>query len=604
LTQNSSPAVPVTVRQSLRLDWLETRTFVILGWALASAYLLVQVFAGFGRPLGAFDECIPLVSAALINHARKPVVDYYYIYPPFLDYFYAIAFRILGGTMIVPRIVYSVLYIIVSVRAAGFAGCRLISVRSLKPLMALLAAVSLAGVSRLPVWPAYAFSLLAIFCYPQRDEPDSFPTTRRLFLCGLLAGASMLMRLNFGLYAAVALCFHVCLRLWVSDLQKPRKLRYAVSLIGSVAFGAALPTVLFYWSIYGSGALSAFVTIVGSTRAALPARFIILPAIETSKLLLFPFLWWVVPVIIETNGLGADSLIAGGAGAGMLLLAMAERGSLMVPYIIPALTFASFVGLALWRKRLSAAHLVFALFYAAALHYYLSRADAFHAEPLFALQGLMFISFLVPVNSMLAGNERMLSQRGAGFAALLAAICLYGNNNESISARDAIARGAGLVANWIRGPRVSDSDRVQGPAGVWKSFFSLHEEEFENGELDAVKYIASQTGPSDPIFVGAQDNSKVFASDIRLYWLTGRLPGSRYYELDPGVASSPAVQEHIILDLEMNGVNWVILQDERGEGDQSFLARMHMGSRRLDDFFSSHFGEVERFGRFSILRRR
>ena len=278
MTQNSSPAVPVTDRQSQTFDWFETRAFVILGWALASAYLLVQVLAGFGRLLGAFDDCIPLVSAALINHARKPVVDYYYIYPPFLDYFYAIAFRMLGSTMIVPRIVYSVLYIIVSVQAARFAGRRLILLRSLEPLMALLAAVSLAGVSRLPTWPAYAFSLLAIFCYPECDERDSFPTARRLFLCGLLAGASMLLRLNFGVYAAVALCFHVCLRLWLSDLPKPRKLRHAATLIVSVAFGVVLPSIVFYWSIYGSGAPSAFATIVGSTRAALPARFITLLA--------------------------------------------------------------------------------------------------------------------------------------------------------------------------------------------------------------------------------------------------------------------------------------------------------------------------------------
>jgi hypothetical protein len=298
MTQTSSPGVPVIVRQNLGFDWFETRVFAILGLAVASAYLLVQVLAGFGQRLGAFDDCIPLVSAALINHACKPVLDYYYIYPPFLDYFYAFAFRILGNAMIVPRIVYAVLYIAVSVWAARFAGGRLLLVRSIEPLMALLAAVSLAGVSRLPIWPAYAFSLLAIFCY-QCEEPYSFPTAKRLFLCGLLAGASMLMRLNFGLYAA-ALCSHGCLRLWLSDLPKPRKLRHAVTVIGSVAFGAALPSVLFYWSIYGSGALSAFATIVGSTRAALPERFMILPPFGTAKLLLFPFLWWVVPVIIET----------------------------------------------------------------------------------------------------------------------------------------------------------------------------------------------------------------------------------------------------------------------------------------------------------------
>jgi len=181
---------------------------------------------------------------------------------------------------------------------------------------------------------------------------------------------------------------------------------------------------------------------------------------------------------------------------------------------------------------------------------------------------------------------------------------VFGNNDESLPAPDALARGAGLVANWIKGPRISDSDRVHKLAGVWKSVLSQPEGEVDDGELDAVKYIASQTGPSNPIFVGARDNSRVSVSDIRFYWLAGRLPGSRYYELDAGVASTSAVQERIILDLETNGVDWVILQDEQGWGTQDFLARVHTESRRLDEFFSSHFREVERFGRFSILKRR
>jgi hypothetical protein len=136
-----------------------------------------------------------------------------------------------------------------------------------------------------------------------------------------------------------------------------------------------------------------------------------------------------------------------------------------------------------------------------------------------------------------------------------------------------------------------------------RKVFSPHEGECQDGELDAVKYLASQTEPSDPIFVGALDNSKVYNSNIRFYWLTERLPGSRYYELDAGVASIPAVQNHIILDLEKNGVNLVVLQDERGEATGPSAPRVHTESRRLDDFFSSHFREVERFGRFSILRR-
>jgi hypothetical protein len=46
MIQTSSPAVPVTVRQSLGFDAFETRAFAILGWAIASEYLLAQVLGG------------------------------------------------------------------------------------------------------------------------------------------------------------------------------------------------------------------------------------------------------------------------------------------------------------------------------------------------------------------------------------------------------------------------------------------------------------------------------------------------------------------------------------------------------------------------------
>jgi hypothetical protein len=189
-------------------------------------------------------------------------------------------------------------------------------------------------------------------------------------------------------------------------------------------------------------------------------------------------------------------------------------------------------------------------------------------------------------------------------AILVAGICIYGNSSEAIPVREVVARGARLTINWIRTPKIADSERIQGQlTGDWQSIFSPAEGGFE-GELNAIKYIASHTRVSDPIFVGARDNSMIYVNDIRVYWLTGRLPGARYFELDAGVASIAPVQDGIIRDLEKGGVNWAILQDEKGEGDLSFLARAHPESRRLDDFFITRFFEVERFGQFSVVKRR
>jgi hypothetical protein len=128
-------------------------------------------------------------------------------------------------------------------------------------------------------------------------------------------------------------------------------------------------------------------------------------------------------------------------------------------------------------------------------------------------------------------------ERGAALAILVAGICIYGNSSEAIPVREAVARGARLTVNWIKTPKIADSERIQGQlTGDWQSIFSPAEGGFE-GELNAIKYIASHTRVSDPIFVGARDNSMIYVNDIRVYWLTGRLPGARYFELDAGVAS-------------------------------------------------------------------
>jgi hypothetical protein len=163
----------VAARQNLGRDWFDAPAVEVLGWVLVSAYLLLEVLAGLATPLSIFHECIPLVSAELINHGQKPIVDFYYLYPPFVDYVYAIVFQVLGGTLLVPRIVSSILYIAVAIQAARFFRERAPALAPLGPLASLVAAVSLVSMSGLPVWPSYAFGLLAMFSYPASADPGS-----------------------------------------------------------------------------------------------------------------------------------------------------------------------------------------------------------------------------------------------------------------------------------------------------------------------------------------------------------------------------------------------------------------------------------------------
>jgi hypothetical protein len=125
----------------------------------------------------------------------------------------------------------------------------------------------------------------------------------------------------------------------------------------------------------------------------------------------------------------------------------------------------------------------------------------------------------------------------------------------------------------------------------------------EVDELKVVEFIRSKTGPGDPIFVGVRDHSRIFANDVRIYWLANRVPGCRYVQLDAGVASRADVQRQIISDLRRNAVKLAVLQDARG-GDDTFLRNVTADSKVLDNFLASTFREVARFGTFSVVERK
>lgn len=158
---------------------------------------------------------------------------------------------------------------------------------------------------------------------------------------------------------------------------------------------------------------------------------------------------------------------------------------------------------------------------------------------------------------------------------------------------------------------MSDSDRYMpsDPRNPWLSIYphERHEDRLQSGrdEFEAVRFIRSNTRPADPIFVGAKDHSRVFTNDLRFYWLAERLPGSRYIDLEAGVASLEHVQREIISDLNRSSTNWAVLTDAWEIGEESSLQKSQVqGSNLLDQHFLTNFEEVASFGKISIMRRK
>ena len=118
----------------------------------------------------------------------------------------------------------------------------------------------------------------------------------------------------------------------------------------------------------------------------------------------------------------------------------------------------------------------------------------------------------------------------------------------------------------------------------------------------ALALVDSLATPSERIFVGATAHDRVLAGDGSFYFLAGRLPGTRYHELHPGLTTTREVQETMVRDLEGNDVR-VVVRVEKGFWEEPNESRTSSGVDLLDRYLAGRFVLAGRFERYAIYRR-
>jgi hypothetical protein len=122
-------------------------------------------------------------------------------------------------------------------------------------------------------------------------------------------------------------------------------------------------------------------------------------------------------------------------------------------------------------------------------------------------------------------------------------------------------------------------------------------------QLAAVRFLRERTRADEPVFSGVKDHSRLFANNVRTYWLLDRPVPTLYVNFEPGLVTESWVQARMIEALETRRVRWVVLQRMEG-GDPTFLKRAYRGSTLLDEFLQRSFRPVVSYGDFLILQRR
>lgn len=121
--------------------------------------------------------------------------------------------------------------------------------------------------------------------------------------------------------------------------------------------------------------------------------------------------------------------------------------------------------------------------------------------------------------------------------------------------------------------------------------------------LEALQYVTKTTAPSQRILSATGRHDKVFINDNAFYFISGRLPGTRWNQYDPGVQTSATVQQEMIRELEEGGVDLVVRDRSWDSQMEPNKSADSSGVTLLDDYISENFSEVFVTGAISIYRR-
>lgn len=123
-------------------------------------------------------------------------------------------------------------------------------------------------------------------------------------------------------------------------------------------------------------------------------------------------------------------------------------------------------------------------------------------------------------------------------------------------------------------------------------------------KIEAARYIARITEPEERILSATGRHDKIFVNDIAFYFITQRLPGTRWHQYDPGVQTTRPIQEDMIRELEEFNVRIIVKNDTWDHYSEINGSAKSSGVFILDEYIAQNYREIKRFGAIAILERK
>ncbi len=567
-------------------------------------------------PVNLYDESILLVSSMLVDQGLIPHRDFWSIYPSLAYYLNSWVFDLLGASVVSARLLQALLYVLFL--GALFLHFRRVGDLGLSTSLAFtLAATLFIGKAFIqPWWPAYALCALGLLLYLHAESADPLKRGAVLAISGLFTGLACLARLNFGSYIAGA----VLVATLVPDCEErhtePRAMAKRLLECCLCAFPIAVCAAAYLLTREGldRAALEQLLSHATSglgTRRMLP--------IDISHTPFTAFLLAVCAAALPLVWLSLRSAGASGrtqGGTGMRLALFAAVGVTLVltaggnyPGVLRAMAIYTALSLVLARlfgAPVSRQEFAVLMSYSFFLHYFFSRADESHFAPLLPLIPVLaaYTWPRIPTEHS-EGGGRVGWRPWNRAVALSLAVSVLGVS--VLARREPFLPAVSSVPAAMELLTGESSPLLQGDS-VYIATANLPLAQpmsllySDKDEVLAVRHVTARTNPSDHVYVGLTDHSRILANDVRVYWLLGRLPGVRKFVADPGVTTEPAIQQEMIGDLERNRVAWLVLTDYTKLGLETTINEQP-GSRLLDEYIRTHYQTVAQYGLYSVLQR-
>lgn len=122
--------------------------------------------------------------------------------------------------------------------------------------------------------------------------------------------------------------------------------------------------------------------------------------------------------------------------------------------------------------------------------------------------------------------------------------------------------------------------------------------------LAAIDWIRRHTEPGTLLFVGAGRHDKIFINDMLFYFLSDRLPATKWAHFDPGLQTTAAVQQDMIREITAKNVPYVVVETDYDDRREPNASALSSGVRELDAFLRAQYVPAAAFGPIIVVRKK